>query len=132
MCADCLPLELVRNAGTQACRDLLIQQLHLNQAPRLRLENHYSLPPPRRSACTHSSWVELLLASAFISYHSLDVLKNTSSGIGPMALQLSVHILLWRPRGSPVRIPGADMAPFGMPCCDRRPTYKVEEDGHGC
>ena len=31
-----------------------------------------------------------------------------------------------------VRIPGADMALLGMPCCDRRPTWKVEEDGHGC
>ena len=35
-------------------------------------------------------------------------------------------------RGSPVQILGADMAPLGTPCCDRRPTYKVEEDGHGC
>ena len=35
-------------------------------------------------------------------------------------------------RGSPVQIPGADMALLGMPCCSRRPTYKVEEDGHGC
>ena len=31
-----------------------------------------------------------------------------------------------------VRILGVDMAPLGKPCCGRRPTYKVEEDGHGC
>ena len=35
-------------------------------------------------------------------------------------------------RGLLVRIPGEDMAPFGMPCCGSHPTYKVEEDGHGC
>ena len=35
-------------------------------------------------------------------------------------------------QGSPVRIPGADMALLGMPCCGRCPTNKVEEDGHGC
>ena len=35
-------------------------------------------------------------------------------------------------QSSPVRIPGADMAPLGKPCYGRCPTYKVEEDGHGC
>ena len=35
-------------------------------------------------------------------------------------------------RGSPVQIPGADMALLGKPCCGRHPTYKAEEDGHGC
>ena len=34
--------------------------------------------------------------------------------------------------GSPVRIPGADMALLRNPCCGRCPTYKVEEDGHRC
>ena len=31
-----------------------------------------------------------------------------------------------------VWILGADMALLGKPCCGRGPTYKVEEDGHGC
>ena len=35
-------------------------------------------------------------------------------------------------RGLLVRILGADMALLGKPCCGRHPTYKVEEDGHGC
>ena len=35
-------------------------------------------------------------------------------------------------RGSLVQILGADMASLGRPCCGRHPTYKVEEDGHGC
>ena len=35
-------------------------------------------------------------------------------------------------RGSPLWIPGADMAPLGTLCCGRRPTYKVEEDGCVC
>ena len=34
--------------------------------------------------------------------------------------------------GSLVRITGANMALLGMPCCGKRPPYKVEEDGHGC
>ena len=35
-------------------------------------------------------------------------------------------------QGLPVQILGADMEPLGQPYCGRRPTYKVEEDGHGC
>ena len=35
-------------------------------------------------------------------------------------------------QGSLLRIPGVDMAPLRRPCCGRCPTYKVEEDGHGC
>ena len=32
---------------------------------------------------------------------------------------------------SAARILGADMALLGKPCYGKRPTYKVEEDGHG-
>ena len=32
-------------------------------------------------------------------------------------------------QGSPVQIPGVDMAPLGMPRCGRCPTYNIEEDG---
>ena len=49
-----------------------------------------------------------------------------------MAQQLSAHVPLLAAQGPPVQILGADMAPFGKPCCGRRPTHKVEEDGHGC
>ena len=35
-------------------------------------------------------------------------------------------------QGSPVQTLSSDMALLGKPCCGRRTTYKVEEDGHGC
>ena len=35
-------------------------------------------------------------------------------------------------QGSWVWIPGANMAPLVKPRCGRGPTYKVEEDRHGC
>ena len=49
-----------------------------------------------------------------------------------VAQRLNSHVLLLGGLGSPVWIPGADMALLGPPCCGRCPTYKVEEDGHGC
>ena len=55
--------------------------------------------------------------------------KKLLLGTGPVAQQLSSHIpLLGGPEfaGLDARM---DMAPLGTPCCGRRPTYKVEEDG---
>ena len=55
-----------------------------------------------------------------------------NKGAGLVAQQLSVHIPLLGGPGFAGSIPGMDMAPLGTPCCGRHPTYKVEEDGHGC
>ena len=50
-----------------------------------------------------------------------------------MAQRLSSHVCFASvAQGSPIWILGAGMAPLGKPFCGRRPTYKVEEDGHGC
>ena len=57
---------------------------------------------------------------------------NTITGAGPTVQRLSSHVPLLGGRGSPGQIPGADMALLGTPCCGRRPTCKVEEDGHAC
>ena len=51
---------------------------------------------------------------------------KTYWGASLVAQWLSAHVLA---QGSPVWIPGADMALLDMPCCGRRPTYKLEEDG---
>ena len=58
--------------------------------------------------------------------------KSRVLGASPVAQRLSLHIPLQPPRvcqfGSRVRT----FAQFVKPCCGWHPTYKVEEDGHGC
>ena len=58
--------------------------------------------------------------------------KKTSEGAGPVAQRLSSRVLLLGCLGFAGSDPGAEMAPLDKPCCGRCPTYKVEEDGHGC
>ena len=53
-------------------------------------------------------------------------------GAGLVVQWLSSHVLLLSTLGLLVRILGADMASLGKPRHGRHPTYKVDEDGHGC
>ena len=53
-------------------------------------------------------------------------------GASLVAQQLSSHVPLLGGPGFAGLDPGVDVASLGTPCCGRRPTYKVEEDGHGC
>ena len=53
-------------------------------------------------------------------------------GAGLVAQWLSAHVPLLSHPGFAGSDPGCGHALIGTPCCGRRPTYKVEEDGHGC
>ena len=61
-------------------------------------------------------------------------IQNQSFGASLVAQWLSAHIphSASAARGSLARIPGAGTALLGKPCCGRHPTFKMEEDGHGC
>ena len=58
--------------------------------------------------------------------------KSVKIGASLVAQELTSHIPLRRPGvclfGSWVQT----YALFGKACCGRHPTYKVEEEGHGC
>ena len=58
--------------------------------------------------------------------------KNFALGAGLVAQWLGSHVLLWQPRVRRFRSWVRTYALLVKPCCDRRPTHKVEEDGHGC
>ena len=62
---------------------------------------------------------------------NLWIKKINYVGLAPCAAVKCAHSAS-AAQGSLFWIPGADMAPLGEPCCGRRPTYKIEEDGHGC
>ena len=89
---------------------------------------------------SHSIFREFVcLVCCLVGFCSCDqVVKNPSvkskvSARGPpgAAVVKFAHSAL-AAQGSLVQIPGADMAWLCKPCCCRHPTYKVEEDGHGC
>ena len=61
-----------------------------------------------------------------------DVIKQLR-GASLVAQQLSSHIPLLRGQGVAASDLGCGHGTtWQKPCCGRRPTYKVEEDGHGC
>ena len=59
--------------------------------------------------------------------------KRLVLGAGPVAQRLSSHVLLLSSPGFAGLDPGCGHGTaWQKPCWGRRPTYKVEEDGHGC
>ena len=60
------------------------------------------------------------------------IFKKTIGGCQPCGAAFRFTHSALAAQGSLVQIPGVEMAPCGTPCCDRRPTYKAEEDGHRC
>ena len=49
-----------------------------------------------------------------------------------MAQQLSSHAPLVQPGVLSFRSWAWTYPPLIKPCCDRLPTYEIEEEGHGC
>ena len=55
------------------------------------------------------------------------------SGASPVVQRLSAHVPLLGGPGFAASDPGCGHGTaWQKPCCGRRPTYKVDEDGHGC
>ena len=51
----------------------------------------------------------------------------------PAGAVVKSHVLLLGGLGFPSSDPGCGHGTtWQKPCCGRHPTYKVEEDGHGC
>ena len=65
-----------------------------------------------------------------MAFNSLSIKVDVRGQPGGTAVKCARSTLV--AQGLLVQIPGVDMAPLDKPCCGRHPTYKVEEDGHGC
>ena len=93
------------------------------QSPKWQIEEK---PGRQRDTRSREALLATVRSDSFLTH------KNTLQGGWPGGAAVkSAHSTL-AARGSEVQMPGADMAPLGKPCCGRHPTYKVEEDGHGC
>ena len=80
---------------------------------------------------TQLLWTHLQQGQSHIHYFIMNIKYLGFRGQPSGAVVKCAHSVSVA-QGLPVRIPGADMAPCGQLCCGRRPTYKVEEDGHRC
>ena len=65
-------------------------------------------------------------------YYMLDTILEMRIGAGLVAQWLSLHVLLQQPRVCRFGSRVWTWHHLGKPCRGRRPTYKVEKDGHGC
>ena len=72
------------------------------------------------------------LMSSYSLTHSTNPLLKSYLGDLPSGVAVKFMRSASVAQGSPVQIPGTDLHTAGKPCCGRHPTYKVEEDGHGC
>ena len=61
----------------------------------------------------------------------INMVQKMNEGAGQVVQWLSVQVPLQQP-GFTSLIPGADISLLGKSNCGRRPTYKVEVDGHRC
>ena len=64
--------------------------------------------------------------------HPFDWQKLPTVRASPMAQHLGLHTLVWRPWAHQFGSWAWTYVLLIKPCCGRCPTYKIEEDGHGC
>ena len=77
-------------------------------------------------------WLFLEQLLRFASISAMLVKSCGLPGASPVAQRLSSHVPLRWPGVRQFRSRVGIYAPLIKPRCGRRPTYKVEEDGHGC
>ena len=77
--------------------------------------------------CKFGSYVKIVCVCSCVGFHFKLGGRGQPGGTA-VKCECSASVA----QGLLVQIPGADMALRGKPRCDRRPTYKVEEDGQGC
>ena len=75
----------------------------------------------------------------YVNFSRIDI-QGLYSWVKEMLLALGLPVVQWLSVHIPLQWHGVPWVGSGVqtypllvkPCCGRRPTYKVEEDGHGC